>query len=70
MRTISPPEVVSVDDPVGLGIAAARLALKSGKGSERQRENLSVMLKAFDGAIAAGQPREVAALLARQAAGF
>ena len=70
MRTISPPEVVHIDDPIGLGVQAARLALLNGKGSPRQRENLSTMLETYDAMIAAGESREVAALAARQAAGY
>ena len=70
MRTIAPPNLVSIDDPVGLGIAACRMALQSGKGSPRQRENLSTMLDAYDAAIAKGEAPEVAATLAKQAAGF
>ena len=63
-------EIVHADDQIGLGVMAARVALRTGKGTKRQRRNLSLVLTTFDDAVASGKPREIAAALAKQAAGI
>ena len=55
------PELVSTDDPLGLSLAAGRVALASGQGSRVQRERLSKFFAAYDDAVLDGKTRDEAA---------
>ena len=67
---MAPPELVSIDDEIGLGLSAGRMAMKSGQGTERQRVALERFFAAYDDAIARGESRDAAAYAAREAAGL
>ena len=67
-RPTAAPELVSTSDLTGLSIAAARVALRQGKARPEQKEFLQAFFDAYDGLIAAGQPRDAAAVAAAEAA--
>lgn len=63
-------QVVTLDDTVGLGITAARQALRDGLGTERQRVKLGEFFKTFDDLRSRGESRDAAAVAAKAAAGI
>ena len=63
-------DVVTTSDVVGLSLAAAKKALASGKGSERQRSQLKTFFEAFDASIERGQSRDTAAAAGKAKAGL
>ena len=67
---VDKPELVSVDDPIGLGLSAGRMAMRSGQGTERQRVKLEAFFAVYDKLRAQGQDRDAAALAAKEAAGL
>ena len=67
---MAPPALAPVDDEIGLGLSAGRLALKSGQGSARQRRKLSEFFRVYDDARDRGDSRDTAAHAAKQAAGL
>ena len=64
------PEIVSIDDPVGLSLSAGRQALRDGKGTAKQRVKLSEFFSTYDDLRGSGQSRDSAAAAARSAAGL
>ena len=68
--TLTAPPLVNIDDPIGLSLSAGRMALKSRRGSARQRRNLGKFFAAYDDAVARGEGRDSAAQLAKEAAGL
>ena len=70
MNAVAGPEIVSTSDLVGMSIQAARVAVRDGKGTERQRIRLSSFLKTFDDLMAQGQSRDAAVMAAKASAGI
>ena len=64
------PELVSTSDVLGLSLAAGRAALRSGTGSDAQREKLEKFYEAFQLGLEAGLSRDVAAQAAKLAVGL
>lgn len=62
------PEIVSTSDLTGLSLSAGRAAMRSGKGTNRQRVRLGEFFKVFDAKRAEGLSRDEAALAAKEAA--
>ena len=64
------PELVSTSDLIGLSLSAARQVLRSGSGSESQREKLTEFFEAFETGIENGLSRDVAAAAAKLVVGL
>ena len=64
------PELVSTSDLIGLSLAAGREVLRSGSGSESQREKLTEFFEAFDAGLERGLSRDVAAAAAKLVSGI
>ena len=70
MEVLGGPEIVHIDDEIGLALSTARVALRSGKGSKRQRVKLEAFIRTYDDLREQGQGRDAAAHAAREAAGL
>ena len=64
------PELVSTSDKLGLSLAAGREVLRSGSGSESQREKLAEFYRAYENGLENGLTRDVAAAAAKLVVGL
>ena len=64
------PEILHREDLIGLSLAAGREVLRSGSGSESQREKLEEFFKVFDAGLGDGLSRDAAAVAAKVAVGL
>ena len=64
------PELVSLDDPVGLALVAGRKALDSGRLSDSKRAKLQEFYRLYDAGLENGLTRDKAAQAAKLVAGI
>ena len=64
------PALVSTSDLIGLSLAAGREVLRSGSGSESQREKLAEFFNAYETGLENGLSRDVAAQAAKLVVGL
>ena len=58
MEVLGGPEIVHIDDEIGLALSTARVALRSGRGSKSQRKKLEAFISTYDDLRAEGQGRD------------